>query len=133
MMEPAVHLYERQPRPRVNVFVTEWHRQPSGLWLPISHAPIHNLVVAAGRNLIRDLVNGDSINGITHLAVGTSTTAVADGDARQLYWFLDSKLLGRADSTEPFYWTPAPGRFTVRAVDNHGRSDAQSIRVVVVE
>ena len=60
-------------------------------------------------------------------------SAVADGDVRQLYWFLDGKLLGRSDSTEPFYWTPEPGRFTVRAVDSHGRSDAQPIRVVVVE
>ena len=46
---------------------------------------------------------------------------------------LDGKLLGRSDSTEPFYWTPEPGRFTVRAVDGHGRSDAEAIRVVVVE
>ena len=60
-------------------------------------------------------------------------TAVADGDVRQLYWFLDGKLLGRSDPTKAFYWTPEPGHFIVRAVDGRGRSDAESIRVVMVE
>jgi penicillin-binding protein 1C len=60
-------------------------------------------------------------------------SAVADGDARELYWFLDGRLLGRADSTAPFYWAAEPGLFTVRAVDGHGRSAALPIRVEVVQ
>lgn len=38
---------------------------------------IHNLVVNAGLNLIRDLLDGDAVAGITHFAVGTGTTAVS--------------------------------------------------------
>lgn len=37
----------------------------------------HNLVVNAGLNLIRDLLDGDAVAGLTHLAVGTGTTAVS--------------------------------------------------------
>jgi penicillin-binding protein 1C len=76
--------------------------------------------------LIYSLRSGDADSQIAF-------SAIADGGVRQLYWFLDRKLLGHSDSAEPFYWTPEPGRFTVRAVDSHGRSDAQPIRVVVVE
>lgn len=36
-----------------------------------------NLVVSGGLNLIRDLLDGDSVAGLTHFAVGTGTTAVA--------------------------------------------------------
>lgn len=39
-----------------------------------------NLVVTAGRNLVRDLINETTDTGVTHLAVGTGTTAVAAGD-----------------------------------------------------
>lgn len=40
----------------------------------------HNLVVNAGLNLIRDLLDGDAVAGITHFAVGTGAAAVAAGD-----------------------------------------------------
>jgi hypothetical protein len=40
----------------------------------------HNLVVTAGRNLIRDLLNGDAVAGLTYFALGTGTTAVQPTD-----------------------------------------------------
>jgi hypothetical protein len=40
----------------------------------------HNLVVDDGLDLIRDLLDGDAVAGITHLAVGTGTVAVTAGD-----------------------------------------------------
>lgn len=40
----------------------------------------HNLVVNTGLNLIRDLLDGDAVAGITHFAVGTGTAAVAATD-----------------------------------------------------
>lgn len=40
----------------------------------------HNLVVTAGRNMIRDSLYGDTVAGITHFAAGTGSTAVAAGD-----------------------------------------------------
>lgn len=46
----------------------------------LSRQRVHNLVVTAGRNLVRDHLKGDSTATITHLAVGTGTTAVAASD-----------------------------------------------------
>ena len=40
----------------------------------------HNLVVTAGRNLVRDRLKGDSSAILTHFALGTSATAVAASD-----------------------------------------------------
>lgn len=40
----------------------------------------HNLVVTAGRNLVRDLLHGASAAEITHLALGTGTGTVAAAD-----------------------------------------------------
>jgi hypothetical protein len=40
----------------------------------------HNLVVTAGRNLVRDLLHGASAAQVTHLALGTGTAAVAASD-----------------------------------------------------
>lgn len=59
--------------------------------------------------------------------------AITDADARAVYWFADKNYLGKSKSSEPLFWTPKPGRFIVRAVDDHGRSDTRGIQVAVVE
>lgn len=41
---------------------------------------VKNLVVTAGRNLIRDLLTENTDAGLTHFAVGTGSTAAAAGD-----------------------------------------------------
>jgi hypothetical protein len=42
----------------------------------VASGEAHNLVTNAGLNLVRDLLDGDSVAGITHFAVGTGTAAV---------------------------------------------------------
>jgi hypothetical protein len=64
----------------VNVWPVVWQQRKSGLWVADPQEPVHNLAVGSGRNLIRDLLDGDSVNGVTHFAVGTGTTAVVDND-----------------------------------------------------
>jgi penicillin-binding protein 1C len=59
--------------------------------------------------------------------------AVTDADARQLYWFVNDRFVGRSKSGETFFWTPLPGDFVVRVVDDQGRADARDIRIAVVE
>jgi penicillin-binding protein 1C len=56
--------------------------------------------------------------------------ASVDGDAAEVFWFADETFIGRARPGTTLFWRPAPGHFTVRAVDERGRSDA---RPVVVE
>jgi len=40
----------------------------------------NNLIVDAGANLIRDFLKGDSVSGLTHLALGTGTTSPSTND-----------------------------------------------------
>lgn len=40
----------------------------------------HNLVTLAGRNLVRDLLNEATDTGLNYFAIGTGTTAAAEGD-----------------------------------------------------
>ena len=56
-------------------------------------------------------------------------SAVVDGDARRMFWFVDHRLVASAQPGESFFWTPRPGRFTVRVVDDLGRAAAQTIQV----
>lgn len=60
-------------------------------------------------------------------------SAVTDADVRVIYWFIDGHYLGKVDRNAPFFWKPKPGTFTVRAVDDHGRADAQIITISVVQ
>ena len=55
--------------------------------------------------------------------------AVVDGDAQKLTWFVGNELIGQSDPQKPLLWKPRPGRFTVRVVDNLGRSDSRSLDV----
>ena len=56
-------------------------------------------------------------------------SAVVDGDARRMFWFVDHRLVASARPGERYFWTPRPGRFTVRVVDDLGRAAAETIRV----
>lgn len=55
--------------------------------------------------------------------------AAADADVRQLSWFLGDRLLGQGDARQPLLWSAAPGRYVVRAVDDHGRSSSRDLVV----
>ncbi len=59
--------------------------------------------------------------------------AISDADALKLFWFVDSKHVGRADPGETLFWKPAPGTFTIRVVDDKGRFDTRRLVVEVVE
>jgi len=58
--------------------------------------------------------------------------AVTDADMTEVHWFLDERYLGRSESRTPFYWSPKPGRYVLRAVDFMGRSDSMELVVSVV-
>lgn len=56
-------------------------------------------------------------------------TAITDADGRNVYWFIDDRLVGTVRSGESLFWTARPGRFVVRAVDDQGRSVAEELNV----
>lgn len=55
--------------------------------------------------------------------------AVADASASRLYWFEDDRFIVAATPGETPLWSPAPGEYVLRAVDDLGRSDAVRVRV----
>jgi penicillin-binding protein 1C len=59
-------------------------------------------------------------------------SAVADGDVRELFWFVDDRYVGESKTGEPFFWSPVSGDFIVRVVDDHGRADQRRLRVGMV-
>lgn len=61
-------------------------------------------------------------------------TATSDGDVHALYWFVDDAYVGRSAPNESMYWQPrTAGRYTVRVIDDHGRTDQRLLQVNLVE
>ena len=56
-------------------------------------------------------------------------SAVADGDVRRMFWFVDQRLVASTVPGESYFWSPRTGQFTVRVVDDLGRADSEPIRV----
>ncbi len=59
--------------------------------------------------------------------------AICDPDVSSIYWFRDETFLGSTSPQTPFFWTPRVGTGTIRAVDDKGRSSAQTITVNAVD
>ncbi len=55
--------------------------------------------------------------------------AVTDAGAQTLFWFADNRFIASAKVTETVEWSPKPGRYVVRAVDDLGHSDSVNVTV----
>ena len=77
------------------------------------------------------------LNGVAYtLRPGNGSDTLAflaetDGDAHEVFWYVGKRFAGKAQSGRPWLWKMEPGTFVVRAVDDRGRSDAQTLRVEV--
>lgn len=75
------------------------------------------------------------LRGVRHtLRVGKqeplALRADASGDSRELAWFVDGALVGRAAPGATLLWqVPKAGRYQVRVVDQAGRADAREVEV----
>lgn len=58
-------------------------------------------------------------------------TAVVDADVNNMYWFVNANFIGKATRDKPFLWKPKPGYYTIRVVDDYGRSDARMVNIVL--
>jgi penicillin-binding protein 1C len=62
-----------------------------------------------------------------------SLAAVADGDVKELYWFVDRQFIGKSKAREPFHYTAEAGEHIVSVVDDLGRSDHKKLSVQTVQ
>jgi penicillin-binding protein 1C len=58
--------------------------------------------------------------------------AIADADVRETFWFVNDTFVGKTKPREPLFWNAKPGRFSVRVVDDQGRSDSRALNVEIV-
>ena len=57
-------------------------------------------------------------------------SAVVDTGVKQLFWFANNRYIGQANSNQPLFWKPESGHYTLKVVDDHGRSAQMKLRVV---
>ena len=103
---------------------------------PPAYDPACGLTDRSGRGAPPRITS--PLSGVTYHATAADPgpiplAAVADADAAELYWFADGALLGRSLAGKPLFWTPRPGRSTVRVVDDQGRADAREVEVAFSE
>ncbi len=55
--------------------------------------------------------------------------AVLDADSSKAFWFVNKAYVGISKPSEPFFWKPSMGEFTVRVVDEKGLSASRRISV----
>jgi penicillin-binding protein 1C len=53
----------------------------------------------------------------------------ADGDVKEVFWFIDEQFVGRSTPQETQFWSLQPGSFTVGVVDDKGRSSSKKVKV----
>lgn len=82
---------------------------------------VHNLVVTAGRNLIRDLLSGTSTAELSHFGVGTSSTAVSASDTD-----LGAVIGSGRDAITSF--TSASGSLAVKYYLNSSTGNGSTLR-----
>jgi len=103
---------------------------------PPAYDPACGLTERSGRGAPPRITS--PLSGVTYHASAAdpgpiALSAVADADAVELYWFADGALVGRAPAGKPVFWTPRPGKSTVRVVDDQGRADARGVEVAFSE
>jgi len=57
-------------------------------------------------------------------------SAVVDTGVRQLFWFADNRYIGQMNTDQPLFWKPESGHYTLKVVDDHGRSAQMKLKVV---
>ncbi|MDR1450996.1 MAG: penicillin-binding protein 1C [Helicobacteraceae bacterium] len=61
-------------------------------------------------------------------------SAASDAETQELYWFVGDEFIGAAKRGDILSWEPKrSGRFTVRAIDDRGRSDARELQIIMME
>ncbi len=84
------------------------------------------------RGVVYTLTEGSGLrdnDGDRRDSIGLS--AITDADASEVFWFVGGTLAGRSKTGQSFLWKlpTTPGKYVIRAVDDHGRSDTRELTV----
>lgn len=54
-------------------------------------------------------------------------SAIAHSSAKEIFWFIGNKLVGKSAPSELFVWEAQTGKIVVHAVDDNGNSDSRKL------
>jgi len=74
-----------------------------------------------------------SVSAVKNPKERIALSAVTDAGAKTLYWFIDADYIGAAEQGQSVMWNPRPGVFTIRAVDDTGRSPSRKLLVEIAQ
>jgi len=106
--------------------------------LPPPYAPTCNLELRAGYGSAPEILSprasqSYTLRSVDHEKDRIPLEAISDADVNRLYWFVDGELLGQTPPRTTLFWRASPGQFTIRVVDDHGRTASRAIRVSRVD
>jgi penicillin-binding protein 1C len=58
--------------------------------------------------------------------------AMADSDVKKIHWYLNETYLGAKHPNKALFWSTKPGKYLVRAVDDHGRQSTRYLKVLTL-
>ena len=121
-------------------FVKLWQTAGIKRQLPPPFMPGCNAADENYKNMAPQITSPhETLSYVIHLQKNSDTgsnkiniqfAATVDADVKTIYWFVDKLYVGSAHGNEPLWWTAQPGKFVVRAIDDHGRADAVNIEVI---
>lgn len=87
-------------------------------------SPLRGVVYTLTEGSGKQDIDGDRRDSI-------ALSAITDADAHEVFWFVGGALVGRSQTGQPYLWKlpQTPGKYIIRAVDDHGRSDTRELQV----
>lgn len=58
--------------------------------------------------------------------------AIADGNAKELFWFHEASFIARTKPGEKYEWHPEPGVYDLTVIDDKGRSAGRKLKITTV-
>jgi len=60
--------------------------------------------------------------------------AIADGEVKKLYWFVDKNFLGSSSVENTLDWVPnKSGIYKISVIDDLGQSDSRKLKVDLID
>ncbi len=56
-------------------------------------------------------------------------TSVLDGESKRAFWFVDDSFIAEVRAGESYFWSPPPGEYLVRVVDEQGRANSVAVKI----
>ena len=127
------HLFAQAGLPRSAVTDPDCSEAAKTPRTPKTDIGIENSANPAGAPVITSPLRGVTYSVRMSRATPISLRAEAAAGVRQLYWFADDALIGKATPGESLAWyPPAPRTYLLRVVDDAGRAESREVNIELI-